>query len=119
MMKLYDISNNRIDIVVSEGFPRYEAIKITNKLLNGRLMTQTIGTAAKYIDIKCAVREAGKNIIDSCYTMDDPLTLHRDGRYYTGLILKEPSYTVLLYRECNRMYMASFTLAVNEEGDIE
>jgi hypothetical protein len=117
MIKLYDTYGEEIDAVVSKALPRKVANKIVNILLNGQVHTQTIGSARTEVDVVCDLGQASKDKIDNCYCNDEPIEVERYGKYYSGLILEDPHFDVIVGGN-NPWYNCQFTIAVSEEGDV-
>ena len=114
MSKLFNSIGDEIDVIISQVLPKKVARKIKNELLNGQVQTQTIGTARTELEVTCDGDEVAKEIIEGCYTEDEPIELQRKGKYYIGLIPEAPGYTQIT----SDWYTIKFILAVNEEGDI-
>lgn len=114
---LYDDSDNLITDKIAESLITPQVIKITNSLLDGTYHIQSIGNAAKNISIACYVYEPGKAKIDNAYITDAHLKLMKDGKFYVGIIIKEPEWKLFLTgTEQKRIYLAKFTMNIQSEG---
>ena len=115
--RLVDSFGNLVSDMVNDVLLHFETIKIKNKLLDGTYHNQTIGKPVRVIDLMCFVDESGKTALDNIEATSSPITLKRDGNYYTGLIAEPPQWDAILKGKSNlRRYGCKFKLMVNEEG---
>ena len=120
MNELLTTTNDLITREISESLISFRSNKITNTLLDGTYHVQSIGTPLKVIDITCVVNENGKSIIDAAHNEDRPIKLNWYGKYYIGIMdATTPKWSYFVKGPQNkRMYSASFTLIVDQEGSL-
>lgn len=112
MASLYDVNNQLITDIVTDLIPKPDTLQIEHRTLDGQYHIQTIGTAAKIVNIICITDIAGKVKIDLAAATGMPLKVIEFDKYYIGLIRNVP--------DCEHFkplrYRISFTLLVQSEG---
>lgn len=111
---LCDANNNLITDIVSNATLVPDIIKIKNRLLDGTYHIQTIGNRIDTIQVECYVDIINKAKIDDMYTIDEPVKLLVDGKYYIGLMEDKPEQE----RFSKYFYVTNFNLVVSGEGSI-
>jgi len=71
---------------------RYESRQIWHTTLDGLPHVQTIGSATEVIDVELWVDKAGKDIIDRCQALGEPVNVSDGIDTWTGLIAEAPSW---------------------------
>ena len=114
MATLTDSSSATISSNVMLILPSYDAIKVTNRLLDGSFHVQTIGTPARICRVTFITDEAGKDLLDVAEGINEPLTASTSAKYYTGTVKEAPEWD----RLAPDVYKTTITLLVSAEGAV-
>ena len=115
MIGIYDMENNVITPLVETALPRLDMIEIKNRTLDGQWHIQTIGTAAKILEVTANVTLLGKQTLDTIKSINDQLNVRFDGVSYVGIIDEQISYNRQAF-PTGPMFKATFKLLVLSEG---
>ena len=114
---IYNLENELITDIVDSAILNPETIQIKNKLLDGTYHIQTIGIPIIKIDILCYVDRFNKPILDSMYSIGEPIKLILNGKYYIGVIHEKSEWEIFA-RVKNGLYEAQLEMVVDTEGII-
>ena len=115
MAKLYTSS----DVLLTRSVqvvPSPQPIKIENRLLNGQLDVQIIGTAESVYEIICFVPYAEMLLIQTASNTGDTVKLFQEGVTYDCYIKGNPEFTLASRGvAASRYYEGRISLSVVEE----
>lgn len=117
MSRLLDAQNNLISEDIMRFLPRLEPIRVENRTLDGQYHVQTIGSGARVFDLQVIVTDSGRYTIENAWATGANLRAEVESWYRTGIVKAAPGWDLLRPGPmATRLYMATFTLAVNSEG---
>lgn len=119
MSRLLDAQGTVISQRILHLLPRLDVIRVENRTLDGQFHVQTIGAAARLLDLQVVVTDSGRYTIDSAYAIGAILRAEADGWYRSGVVQEAPEWQTLRPGPMvTRLYLATFTLAINAEGAV-
>ena len=116
MTGIYDKNDVLITKLVDSAVASPDVIEVKNRTLGGQWHIQTIGTAAKILNVKVTLTKDEKDLFDSIKSVSGQVKVVFDGKYYVGLIDGKPDYDRRKFPD-GAMFVTSFTVLVREGGD--
>lgn len=111
MIGIYSIDGTVITKRIESAVSMPDTTKVEKKLLSGRYVVQTIGTAGALLNVTAYTNMQQKNEIDRLEKTGAPIIVVFDDVKYTGLIKSAP----ISERIMKNVFHISFTLNVNEQ----
>lgn len=111
MIGIYSIDGTLITKRIESAVSMPDTTKVEKKLLSGRYVVQTIGTAGALLNVTAYANMQQKNEIDRLEKTGAPIIVVFDDVKYTGLIKSAP----ISERIMKNVFHISFTLNVNEQ----
>lgn len=111
MIGIYSIDGTVITKRIESAVSMPDTTKVEKKLLSGRYVIQTIGTAGALLNVTAYANMQQKNEIDRLEKTGAPIIVVFDDVKYTGLIKSAP----ISERIMKNVFHISFTLNVNEQ----
>ena len=111
MIGIYGIDGTVITKRIESAVSMPDTTKVEKKLLSGRYVVQTIGTAGALLNVTAYANMQQKNEIDRLEKTGAPIIVVFDDVKYTGLIKSAP----ISERIMKNVFHISFTLNVNEQ----
>ena len=111
MPGIYRLDNTLITPYVS-AFPVKEAIRITNRLLDGSYHLQVIGVAANILELELSASALAKTELEEAYLNGTKLKIVLASGIWTGSILELEKWSRLV----SNYYKASGKFLITAEG---
>lgn len=111
MIGIYSLDGTLITKRIESAVSMPDTTKVERKLLSGRYVIQTIGTAGALLNVTAYANMQQKLEIDRLEKTGAPIIVVFDDVKYTGLIKSAP----ISERIMKNVFHISFTLNVNEQ----
>lgn len=114
---IYDSTNTPLCLWLKSSRQGSEPVKIANRTLDGKYHYQTIGEAVKTFEVEVYVDDDLLEALLDAEATGEVIKLTRDTKYYTGMIKDTPIAQTHIATD-PKIYIASFTLTVDNEGAV-